>query len=259
MNERIEFTSGTQEPWDFVEDARRAASLVELEAVTSRYAGVLGFAHYGFAIRFPDRAVRADDSYMYFHNIPEPWGRHRYEKTYTSSAADQDPLMLHLRAGLSATAFSSRGMVTHTRPDIVRRSKKTLQQAGDYGLKCGVLAPLSATPSGWSFMVMTTPDTSDVRDVIQALPNFLFFAHHVHCVARLASRNGPQPAVQLNGRELEILRWAAAGKTSWEIGRILNLAESTINFHLQAAARKLSVAGRLATCAQALTLGLIVL
>jgi LuxR family transcriptional activator of bioluminescence operon len=108
-------------------------------------------------------------------------------------------------------------------------------------------------------MVMTTADTSDVRDVIQALPNFLLFAHHVHCVARLTSLNRSRPVVQLSGREREILRWAAVGKTSWEIGRILNLAESTINFHLRAAARKLNVAGRLATCAQALTLGLIVL
>jgi len=33
-------------------------------------------------------------------------------------------------------------------------------------------------------------------------------------------------------RELECMRWASEGKTSWEISQILNISERTANFHL---------------------------
>jgi DNA-binding CsgD family transcriptional regulator len=247
--------------WEFVEDARRATSLAELESISARYTRAAGFAHYGFAVRSSCGAdSRSATNYMYFHNVPEPWGRHRYEKIYTSScSAQQDPLMIHLRAGLSATAYSSRGVVSHTRPDIARRSRRVLQQASDHGVRSGIFAPLAASGSSWSFMVMTSADTSDVREILPALPDFLFFAHHVLSAVRVQSGKWLRETVELSARECEILRWCAIGKTSWEIGQILNLAECTINYHLQAAARKLRVSGRRAACAQALMIGAITL
>ena len=61
----------------------------------------------------------------------------------------------------------------------------------------------------------------------------------------------------LTPRELACLKWVAIGKTSWETGRILGLAERTINFHIQNACRKLGVHGRQAAITQALRSGLI--
>jgi DNA-binding CsgD family transcriptional regulator len=246
----------TQSIWDHVEKARSADSLAELSAVASRYACAEGFNYYGFALKFPKHARSDPESYHNFHNIPGLWGGYRYETTYASDAADQDPLILHLRAGLPPTAFSSTGLVTHTRPDIGRRSTSILQRAGEHGLNAGICVPLSGPNVRWGFMVMTTGDTRDVRDVLPALPNFHFFAHYVHCSARQVLENC-RPSISISAREKEILRWAAVGKTSWEIGRITSLSERTVNFHLQAAARKLEVSGRQAACARALVLGLI--
>ncbi|WP_353172847.1 helix-turn-helix transcriptional regulator [Paracandidimonas soli] len=48
----------------------------------------------------------------------------------------------------------------------------------------------------------------------------------------------------LSSREQLCLHWAAQGKTSWEIGAILGLAESTINFHMANICRKLGVTRR---------------
>ena len=45
----------------------------------------------------------------------------------------------------------------------------------------------------------------------------------------------------LTKRQLECLKWVRAGESSWEIGRILNLSEHTVNEHLQAARRRLGV------------------
>ncbi|MGP1613498.1 MAG: helix-turn-helix domain-containing protein [Pollutimonas bauzanensis] len=61
----------------------------------------------------------------------------------------------------------------------------------------------------------------------------------------------------LTDRELACLRWAAVGKTSWEMGVILGLTERTINFHVHNACRKLGVHGRQAAITAALQLGLL--
>jgi len=62
---------------------------------------------------------------------------------------------------------------------------------------------------------------------------------------------------KLSTRERECLHWVALGKTSWETGRILGLAERTVNFHIQNACRKLGVHGRQAAVTIALRDGLL--
>jgi DNA-binding NarL/FixJ family response regulator len=65
--------------------------------------------------------------------------------------------------------------------------------------------------------------------------------------ARLArvARNALWPKqVDLRGRELETLTWAARGKTFAEIGEILGLSKRTVEFHLDNARRKLGVPTR---------------
>lgn len=63
--------------------------------------------------------------------------------------------------------------------------------------------------------------------------------------------------VRLSARESECLRWAAAGKTSWETAQILDVRERTVNFHLSNAFAKLNVNNKQAAVARALILGLL--
>lgn len=59
----------------------------------------------------------------------------------------------------------------------------------------------------------------------------------------------------LTGRELQCLAWVSRGKTSWETAAILGVSESTVNFHLRNASKKLNVYGRQACVAQAIYRG----
>ena len=61
--------------------------------------------------------------------------------------------------------------------------------------------------------------------------------------ARGRPRNATVPQT-LTRREVQCLRWAAAGKTDGEIGIILSLSVSTVRFHLRNAAAKLGATGR---------------
>lgn len=65
------------------------------------------------------------------------------------------------------------------------------------------------------------------------------------------------PTKPLTSRELTCLSWAAIGKTSWEVGVILNLTERTVNFHIHNACKKLQVHSRQAAITTALRAGLL--
>lgn len=52
------------------------------------------------------------------------------------------------------------------------------------------------------------------------------------------------PREILSARELNVLRWLKYGKTSWEISKILEISENTVNFHIKNIKRKLNASNR---------------
>lgn len=89
---------------------------------------------------------------------------------------------------------------------------------------------------------------------------------HAHQRA-LARRRGGWETIELGAaqteidpltpREIEVLTWAARGKTAWEIGEILGIAKRTVDEHTQSASRKLGAANRTQAVAIALREGVI--
>ena len=60
----------------------------------------------------------------------------------------------------------------------------------------------------------------------------------------------------LTPAELEILRWAAEGKTVWEISQIRATSEATVKFHLRNIYGKLDVSNRVQAMNEAARQGL---
>ncbi len=50
---------------------------------------------------------------------------------------------------------------------------------------------------------------------------------------------GNEKAIIVSAREIDCLKWMAAGKTAWEVSTILGISERTVRFHLNAAREKL--------------------
>jgi LuxR family transcriptional regulator, quorum-sensing system regulator SolR len=67
----------------------------------------------------------------------------------------------------------------------------------------------------------------------------------------------PETTVHLTPRERDVLRWLAEGKTSYEIGLILNIAERTAVFHTNNAVSKLKATNRMQAVVKASLLGLL--
>jgi DNA-binding CsgD family transcriptional regulator len=75
---------------------------------------------------------------------------------------------------------------------------------------------------------------------------------------RRGSRKDVSPGPSgITARESEILGWVAVGKSDWAIGRLLNISQKTVNFHVENAKRKFGVATRLQAVVVALRSGII--
>jgi len=108
-------------------------------------------------------------------------------------------------------------------------------------------------------------DTSGVlpssrTDLSALVADCHFFGTFVQCAALNvlnADRQDASPSIRLSRREHECLQWAAEGKTAWETGMILSIAEGSVVKILASAIRKLDCANKPQAVVKALRLGLI--
>ncbi len=74
--------------------------------------------------------------------------------------------------------------------------------------------------------------------IVPFLHNALLSAHQA------TDGNGKTKAPTLSSRQQEVLKWLMEGKSNWEIGRILGIAERTVKFHVQILMQKFIAANR---------------
>ncbi|MGK0152148.1 autoinducer binding domain-containing protein [Pseudomonas putida] len=77
--------------------------------------------------------------------------------------------------------------------------------------------------------------------------------HEVISAHHLTALCPPQP--KLSERELEVLRWSAAGKTALDCAKILSVSQSTINFHIRSVITKTNAANKAGAVAIAIMRG----
>jgi DNA-binding CsgD family transcriptional regulator len=65
------------------------------------------------------------------------------------------------------------------------------------------------------------------------------------------------PHIKLTPKEMECLKFCAAGKSSLDIARILNCSEAAVNFHFTNIRRKFNTTSRHQSVVKAIQMGLI--
>lgn len=245
-------------PWEFSERILRVASLPELERDAALCARQLGFEHHVYVVKMPRPLGTGDASDYQTHNLSSDAWQTLYGGWNDEQRSATDVRIQHARAGLPATSWSVDAGVAHTRADLARGARSVLRSARAVGLRGGITIPIASPGINWGLMTFSTQATGNLRDLAPLIAPALYFASCVAAsVRRLHGSTSPPPA--LSTRECDILSWVSVGKTSWDIARILSISEHTVNYHLQRAAKKLSVHGRQAACARAMALDLIAL
>jgi LuxR family transcriptional regulator len=132
----------------------------------------------------------------------------------------------------------------------------------DMGLSRGMTIPVHL-PGGRFAVVSAILDDSrsDKRGLVNNTREVMF--HLTHQFNGMIHDKGFEeqvevpPPIRLSPRELECLRWAAGGKTAWEIGKILNRSVETVRLHLKNAKQKLGAANMAHAIAKAAQFGML--
>lgn len=253
--------AGTQhgmEYWDHIDRVMRANTLDEVKSFTSAYTKAIGFQHHGYATKLRE-PLNGGADFLFFEDFDSDWSK-TYPRLFTPQAEQTDPRIVMSREGYPAAAWNSRGRTNYEPPgaSLAQRTRKTLIQAGEFGLHGGISVPSWSPSTRWAFTTFTHKAVLDPRELIPLIGESVYFVSCMHAAIDRLLRP-PRSTPRLSERECEVLRWSAVGKTSWEISMILRISERTVNFHLQQVSRKLGVKGRRAACARAVALGLITL
>jgi len=220
----------------------------ELLAVSRRF----GFKAVGIAI------VRSDALVPVFNTgWPENWYGRYVEQHYERV----DPIIRRVRN--SVRPFLWRDVY----PDAAarKRVRALFDDSKQIGLPDGLAIPVHL-PASWAGFINFASDRVEIEETTKDLLHLV----SLYALGRIVELNpgdyGMAPAAgaagggrreRLTPREIECLRWAADGKTSWEIAQILEISQHTADWYLTSAARKLKVVNRIQAVAEAFRRGII--
>lgn len=143
------------------------------------------------------------------------------------------------------------------------------EEASGYGLKAGVTLPFHG-PGGEVGMLTLVRDElanqgfyeslrSSMSD-LALLRDLAFEVLRPHIHAQTPAKQQPEAILpSLTSKEMEYLKWLTAGKTDWEISRIMGVSVAGARFHIANLRRKFDVSRRTDVVVRALQMGLVAL
>ncbi|MED5526254.1 MAG: LuxR C-terminal-related transcriptional regulator [Pseudomonadota bacterium] len=192
-------------------DARDIDSRASLGQSLGNLTRQLGATHYWFAMHKPLTLTRHD--VLSLHNIPFEWGA-----GLTQSKTVDCPVAQYASEHTEVTALS---------PLL----KKNYQQALKSQRLIGLVTPVHGMGLSFGSLTFFFRDPESVRFFSANVDLLAAIFQVLHQQAnRILMEEAQNP--KLSPREKECLKWVSEGKTTWEVAKILNIAERTASFHL---------------------------
>lgn len=180
------------------------------------------------------------------------WPQEWLERYVSRNYVDQDPVVTYMKRTPGLVQWQTAA----DELQVGRSGQKVLGDAGEFKLKDGVAFPL-ITIEGTIVMVSLGGEALDISPeglgVVSLTSTYAIgrAMKLIHASAIFEQRP------ELTAREIECLKWAAEGKSEWEISQILGISEHTSEKHLLNAKRKLGAVNRVHAVAEAIRLGFI--
>jgi DNA-binding CsgD family transcriptional regulator len=220
----------------------------ELLAHIVRFARDLGFQTVT-ATTVIDHFI-GDSEFIWIDNAPAEYREIGEDR----NTAKRDPVMQHCKHKSVPIIWDQTTYIEAGQVDV-------WEEQARFGFRHGICLALHM-PKGRHFLFGVDRDQPLPKDAAEitrmAAALHLYAAHAEEAATRvLLPTTSPPESPSLTPRELETLRWTMEGKTAWEVGRILGIAEDTVIRHAHSASRKLGCSGKHHAVVKALRLGLI--
>ena len=179
---------------------------------------------------------------FFFNTWPADWFA-LYER---EGLAPLDPVVTDAARSMESFTFSERRKAWEAQPG----PRRVLEAAARYGWQEVLVVPIHG-PFGYQGAV-SLASTEEVtlsaadRVALEAMSR----AIHMRCRSERGFGIGLAERPTLTDRQIECLRWVAAGKSDGDIAAVIGLAESTVHYHIEQAKRRLGVHSRLQAVAR---------
>jgi len=212
----------------------------------------LGYEQSLLAI-FPSRDTPILSEFAFMHTNFSADLITSYDKQKMGSV---DPVVTHC-SNKSTAILVTPGLYT------TRKQKNLYEEACKHGVRSGITLPIHGAGGEFGMLTLVSDSKHDhnfERETLQRLPELSYFRD---CIIETALHFIKPPKyssqdIELTSRELECLQWSVTGKSSWDIGQILNCTEAAINFHFKNIRRKFCTSSRRQALVKAIRLGIII-
>jgi LuxR family quorum sensing-dependent transcriptional regulator len=181
--------------------------------------------------------------------FPPGWMDHYFKQGY----AHIDPVVSRGRRDLSPFLWSE--CLPFARPEHSAVVSRMFGEAREFNLKAGFVVPM-VTIDGAVIAASLGGEAAEVPQTARGMISTIS-AFAIGRAIELRDRERKRKVSGVTPREVECLKWAAEGKTEWEISEILSISEHTADKHLSNARRKLGAANCAQAVANAIRWGLI--
>lgn len=137
------------------------------------------------------------------------------------------------------------------------------EEASSFGLRVGVTLPIHGLNGEVGMLTCVrdqAPGNAFLKDLGAKLGELSLLrdvAYESLSKFMITEQKDDEPPPVLTARELDCLQWMAAGKTAWEVGRILGISEAGVNFHFSNLRTKFGVTKRNDVVVKAIRMGLV--
>jgi len=230
-----------------------ALDLETLKAEVERFTSALEFERYGVLLLHDDFSSK--DSCIRLGSIDNAPLSYQ-EVSESKDLAKADPVHQHCKHHSLPIAYG---------PDTYLKAgrKETWERQAEHGFAYGIASVFHLPRNrhvlfGIDRTASLPRSRSDLLDLVARVHLFGTFVQSAAIALLQPAQTGPvaQP-IRLSRRQRECLQWAAEGKTAWETGMILSIAEGSVAKILASAIRKLDCASKPHAVVKALRLGLI--
>lgn len=240
MNTKIVDWQGAQ-----IEALATARTEAELYAVLTSAARDLGFDYVAFGLRQP-LPLSNPKTHM-VNNYPSEWQERYVREGYLAV----DPTVTHGIRSVAPLVWTDA---------LFRSAPNFWEDAHAHGIRYGwAQSHYDAQGSVGMLTVARSHEVvteGELKEKSMRL-SWLVQAIHEQMGRVVAAKQPPMPAISLTAREVEVLRWTADGKTSGEIGQIMDISERTVNFHINNSLEKLGANNKTAGVIKAAMLRLL--
>lgn len=233
---------------DAFEAMERANTSEELRVQMARFARDMGFEHFAYALTVKVPSLKTQQYYI--NGFPDGW----VERYLASNYFSVDPIVRHAESSALPAIWTD---------DMFHDGKSDMfwEDARAHGLSEGLSFAVKEQPGVTGVFSLARDQALDLKgqDLAALVGRAQMFASLLHhAVSRIdLPKLLPEQATSLTERERECLKWTADGKTAWEIGRILSIAERTVVFHINNVVQKLGAANKTQAIVRAVALRLV--